>query len=86
MAHVGLTILGFEGRGVAVGVGVFGWGSAVVESGSPGLEGLAVMADAREAAISGEDDPAVSVVPGVLLVVAKDWELGTVDGTQFVCT
>ena len=72
----------------AAGLGIVGDGAVELFSGGCALDAafpfLAVKAHAGEAAVVGEDDAAVCVVPGVGLVLLEDWELDAVDGFQLI--
>ena len=70
------------------GLGVVGDGAVELLSGGGTLDAafpfLAVEAHAGEAAVSGEDDAAIGVVPGVGLVLLEHRELDAVDGFQLI--
>ena len=72
----------------AAGLGVVGDGAVELLSGGRALDAAfpvpAVKAHAGEAAVVGEDDAAVCVVPGVGLVLLEDGELDAVDGFQLI--
>lgn len=72
----------------AAGLGIVGDGAVELFSGGCALDAAfpfpAVKAHTGEAAVVGEDDAAVGVVPGVGLVLLEDGELDAVDGLQLV--
>lgn len=72
----------------AAGLGVVGDGAVELLSGGRALDAAfpfpAVKAHAGEAAVVGEDDAAVCVVPGVGLVLLEHGELDAVDGFQLI--
>lgn len=72
----------------AAGLGIVGDGVVELFSGGRALDAAfpfpAVKAHAGEAAVVGEDDAAVCVVPGVGLVLLEHGELDAVDGFQLI--
>ena len=58
--------------------------SVFFKAGLPELEVFAFETDAGEAAVGGEGNSAVFVVPGIFFVFAEDGELGAVDGAELV--